>query len=64
MYNESDIIRIKKLANNLGAKIITTEKDYVKISHLDKEDINFLEVDLVIDNEKKLTDFIKEKFHE
>ena len=64
MYNESDIIRIKKHANNLGAKIITTEKDYVKISHLDKEDINLLEVDLIIENEKKLTDFIKEKFHE
>ena len=63
MYNESDIIRIKKHANNLGAKIITTEKDYVKISHLDKEDINLLEVDLIIENEKELTDFIKEKFH-
>ena len=64
MYNESDIIRIKKHANNLGAKIITTEKDYVKISHLGKEDINLLEVDLIIENEKELTDFIKEKFHE
>ena len=64
MYNESDIISIKKHANNLGAKIITTEKDYVKISHLDKEDINLLEVDLIIENEKELTDFIKEKFHE
>ena len=64
MYNESDIIRIKKHANNLGAKIITTEKDYVKISHLDKEDINLLEVDLIIENEKELTDFIREKFHE
>ena len=64
MYNESDIIRIKKQAKNLGAKIITTEKDYVKISHLDKEDINLLEVDLIIENEKELTDFIKEKFHE
>ena len=64
MYNESDIIRIKKHANNLGAKIITTEKDYVKISHLDKEDINLLEVDLIIENEKELTDYIKEKFHE
>ena len=64
MYNESDIIRIKKYANNLGAKIITTEKDYVKISHLDKEDIDLLEVDLIIENEKELTDFIKEKFHE
>ena len=64
MYNESDIISIKKHANNLGAKIITTEKDYVKISHLGKEDINLLEVDLIIENEKELTDFIKEKFHE
>ena len=64
MYNESDIIRIKKHANNLGAKIITTEKDYVKISHLNKEDINLLEVDLIIENEKELTDFIREKFHE
>ena len=64
IYNESDIIRIKKHSNNLGAKIITTEKDYVKISHLDKEDINLLEVDLIIENEKELTDFIKEKFHE
>ena len=64
MYNESDIISIKKHANNLGAKIITTEKDYVKISHLNKEDINLLEVDLIIENEKELTDFIKEKFHE
>ena len=61
MYNESDIISIKKHANNLGAKIITTEKDYVKISHLDKEDINLLEVDLIIENEKELTDFIKRK---
>ena len=64
MYNESDIIKIKKHANNLGAKIITTEKDYVKISHLDKEDIDLLEIDLIIENEKELTDFIKEKFHE
>ena len=64
MYNESDIISIKKHANNLGAKIITTEKDYVKISHLGKEDINLLEVDLIIENEKEFTDFIKEKFHE
>lgn len=64
MYNESDIISIKKHANNLGAKIITTEKDYVKILHLGKEDINLLEVDLIIENEKELTDFIKEKFHE
>ena len=64
IYNESDIIRIKKHSNNLGAKIITTEKDYVKISHLDIGDVNFLKVDLIIENEKELTDFIKEKFHE
>ena len=64
MYNENDINKIKKRANGLGAKIITTEKDYVKISQLDKEDINFLEINLLIENQKELTDFIKEKFHE
>ena len=64
MYNENDIEKIKKRANSLGAKIITTEKDYVKISQLDKEDINFLEINLLIENQKELTDFIKEKFHE
>ncbi len=64
MYNEDDINKIKKHANSLGAKIITTEKDYVKISELDKEGINFLEINLLIENEKELTDFIKEKFHE
>ena len=64
MYNENDINKIKKRANGLGAKIITTEKDYVKISQLDKEDINFLEINLLIENQEELTDFIKEKFHE
>ena len=64
MYNENDINKIKKRANGLGAKIITTEKDYVKISQLDKEDINFLEINLIIENQKELTDFIKEKFYE
>ena len=64
MYNENDINKIKKRANGLGAKIITTEKDYVKISQLDKEDINFLEINLLIENQKELTDFIKEKFYE
>ena len=64
MYNKNDINKIKKRANGLGAKIITTEKDYVKISQLDKEDINFLEINLLIENQKELTDFIKEKFHE
>ena len=64
MYNKNDINKIKKRANGLGAKIITTEKDYVKISQLDKEDINFLEINLLIENQKELTDFIKEKFYE
>ena len=64
MYNENDINKIKKRANGLGAKIITTEKDYVKISQLDKEDINFLEINLLIENQEELKDFIKEKFHE
>ena len=60
-YNENDISKIKKRANKLGAQIITTEKDYVKISQLDRENIDFLEITLIIENEKELKNFIEEK---
>ena len=63
-YNKDDINKIKYRARNLDAQIITTEKDFVKISELDRENINFLEISLNVENEKELLNFIKAKFHE
>ena len=60
-YTSYDIVIIKKTAKELGAKIITTEKDYIKLKPKDNKGINFLEVKLVIKREKELIDLIKTK---
>ncbi len=63
-YKDKDIDKIKIAAKNLNAKIITTEKDYVKLSEQNRIDIDYLEIDLEIKDEKKLIDFIKSKIDE
>ena len=60
-YKQEDINFIKNRAKKINAEIITTEKDFVKISKFDNKNINFLEIDLKIENEKKLINFIKKK---
>ena len=51
-------------ANSLNAEIITTEKDYIKISKENQKDINFLEIDLKIIDKDKLINFIREKLND
>ena len=60
-YKQEDIDFIKNRAKKINAEIITTEKDFVKISKFDNKNINFLEIDLKIENEKKLINFLKKK---
>jgi tetraacyldisaccharide 4'-kinase len=57
-YKQEDIDKIKFKAKKLDAKIITTEKDYVKLSQEDANNIEFLEIDLKIKNEEDLINFI------
>ena len=57
-YKQEDIDKIKLKAKKLNAKIITTEKDYVKLSGKDTDNIDFLEIDLKIRNEEDLINFI------
>ena len=63
-YTKKDIENIKILADKLNAKIITTEKDYVKIQDFDIHDIRFLEIDLEFENKENLINFIKRKINE
>ncbi len=63
-YKKQDIENVLKIANNLNAKIITTEKDYVKIKDFNISSIKFLELDLKIENEENLLNFIKKKIYE
>ena len=58
-YKKMDIEKIKHIALNLNLKIITTEKDFVKIPKKYSDDINFLEIDLIIKKQDELISFIK-----
>tara|TARA_S200000501_G_scaffold294990_1_gene280835 strand:+ start:223 stop:1149 length:927 start_codon:yes stop_codon:yes gene_type:complete len=55
-YTENDVNHILKEANNLNCKIITTEKDYLRLEGLKKNDIKFIKSELKIIDEEK---FIK-----
>ena len=63
-YLQKDIDFLKKKANDEGAKLITTEKDYIKIPEKDKNGINCLKLGLEIDEEMELLNFIKYKLNE
>jgi tetraacyldisaccharide 4'-kinase len=58
-YKKDDIKKIKLDAKKVGANIITTEKDYVKLTEEDKKEIKYLEISLELKREKKLIEFIK-----
>jgi tetraacyldisaccharide 4'-kinase len=58
-YKKNDIDNIRFQARNLEADIITTEKDYVKITSDKNKDIKILKVELGIKNEEKLIAYIK-----
>ena len=60
-YTNKDIKEIKNTAKKLNAKIITTEKDYLRLNKLQSKNINFLKVKLVIQNKPKLIKFLKHK---
>lgn len=63
-YTSRNIDYIKNKAQKLNAKIITTEKDYTKISKIDSKNIDFIEIDLKIEEETKLINFIKNRINE
>ena len=58
-YTQNDIDKIKMDAKNLDAKILTTEKDHVKINSAENDDIKFLKIELDIKDEKKLINYLK-----
>ncbi len=63
-YKKNEIEDIINNAKKDNLKIITTEKDYVKISKIDSSNINFVEVKLEIKDEERLKKFINKKINE
>ena len=63
-YKDKDILEIIELAKKKNMRIVTTEKDYIKIPNHFKEKISFVEIDLEISEENKLIEFIKSIINE
>ena len=57
-YNQNDFEKIKQKAKSENLSIITTEKDYMKVPLKLKKEIEFLTIDLIIQNEDKLIDLL------
>jgi tetraacyldisaccharide 4'-kinase len=58
-YNYKDFKKIRDIARENSLKILTTEKDYMKIPEEFKKQISFLAIDLIIHNEMKFLNFLK-----
>jgi len=58
-YTDNDIKKIKQLAKKMKAKILTTEKDFLRIKK-NKKGINFIKINLLIKKKKNLINFLKQ----
>ena len=60
-YLESDLRKLKELAKLKGCELLTTEKDYLRIKKSSRKNINFLKVELLIDQEKQFYKYLKSR---
>ena len=57
-YTDNDINQILNMADNLNCKIITTEKDYLRLENNKIDKIRYIKSNLKIINEEKLVNII------
>ena len=60
-YSNNDLTKILNYAKNNNAKVITTEKDYLRLNTNLAQDIKYLKLDLVIPDEKRLINILIKK---
>ena len=60
-YKESDLLKLKELAQLKNCELLTTEKDYFRIKKSLRKNINFLKVELSIDNEKQFYKYLNQR---
>ena len=60
-YSNNDLEKINKIAFKNKLEIITTEKDYERLTNNNRKNIKYLKVELQIKNFKKFSNFLKEK---
>ena len=60
-YTDNDIEQILSESKKMGCKIITTEKDYIRLKKIKTKEIQFIKSDLQIINEQDLVKNILNK---
>ena len=60
-YKESDLQKLKDLAKIENCELLTTEKDYFRIKKSFRKSINFLKVELLINQHNQFYKYLKEK---
>jgi len=60
-YKDSDLQELKSLAKLQKCELLTTEKDYFRIKKSFRKNINFLKVELSINQEKKFYKYLNER---
>ena len=60
-YTNNDIKKIKLMAKKSNAKILTTEKDFLRLNEADTKNIDFLKVKLNIKNKNELINFLQDR---
>ena len=60
-YSDTDLKKIRDIANFNKAKIITTEKDFLRITENNRDGINTVKIKLNIEDNDKFINFLKEK---
>ena len=63
-YKNREIEKIKKLSKQLKARILTTEKDFLRIKKKYRNNIDFIKIELLIKNEKYFIKYLKSKIYE
>lgn len=58
-YEASDMRALHEQAQSLGARLITTEKDYLRLPHLENIPVETLPVEMRWDNEEALVELIQ-----
>jgi tetraacyldisaccharide 4'-kinase len=63
-YKKNDIIKIIKKAQNINAQIITTEKDFIKIPKNYQSKLDYIDIDMKINQSNNFIKFLKEKIND
>ncbi len=60
-YKESDLQKLQSLAKHKNCELLTTEKDYLRIKKSYRKNLNFLKVELLVDQEKHFYKYLSER---